>query len=239
MLPSEKLNSFSLVIPAYNESSRILPTLKNYDSFLKKKFKRYEIIVVCNNCTDDTFSVCQKFAKTTQHIHVFNFPYYTGKGGAVIEGFKVARFELVGFVDADRSTAPAEFGKLLDEIPFFDAAVASRDLKTSKVDPPQPFFRHFQGLVFRSLVQLLFRIPVLDTQCGAKTFRKSVLKKVIPVLHEKGWAFDVELLWRLHQSHARIKEVGIRWQNDDQSRVGMFSGVKMLHAILKLRFGFK
>ena len=103
----------SIVIPAYNEEKKIEETLNKYISFLDKNYKEeYEIIVVPNNCKDRTFEGTKKVAKKHKQIRIKNIPYYIGKSGALIEGFKLAKGYLIGFTDADNSAQPESFFKL-------------------------------------------------------------------------------------------------------------------------------
>ena len=92
----------SVVIPAYNEEKRIHRTLDSYAKFFSKKVKDFEIIVVLNNCNDNTLKIVKNFKN--KKIKYLNFKEAIGKGGAILEGFKVAKGDLIGFVDADMAT---------------------------------------------------------------------------------------------------------------------------------------
>jgi len=99
----------SIIIPAYNEEKRILSPLNSFYNFFNKKLgKEFEVIVVPNNCKDNTLNVVKDFAKDKKNIVIFNINKYSGKGGAVIQGFKLAKGDLIGFVDADESTSVIE-----------------------------------------------------------------------------------------------------------------------------------
>src|SRR3989344_4012620 len=103
------MSGLSVVIPAYNEREGIVRMLSEYYSFLKAKGVKFELIVVPNNCSDNTPDLAYGFAKGKPEVVVYNIPYFVGKGGAVIEGFKHAKYEFVGFVDADLATKPEAF----------------------------------------------------------------------------------------------------------------------------------
>src|SRR3989344_5442103 len=96
----------SIVIPAYNEEKRIGRTLDNYLNFFSKKIRNFEIIVVLNGCKDNTFDIVKRFIKKSNKIRYLIFKENIGKGGAIVEGFKTARGDLIGFVDADMATPP-------------------------------------------------------------------------------------------------------------------------------------
>ena len=76
----------SLIFPAYNEGKRILPVLKNYYSFLRDELKTdFEIIVIPNNCSDDTKNVVEEFCSNKNGVRFFEIKGYSGKGGAVMK----------------------------------------------------------------------------------------------------------------------------------------------------------
>lgn len=231
-------NRVSLIIPAYNEEKRITKTIIAYYDYLQKHFQNFELIVVCNNCSDNTPTIVQGLTKKLKKLKCLNFPYYTGKGGAVIEGFKKARFELIGFVDADNSTAPKEFDKLVRAIEEYniDCALGSRALKESILIVKQPFTRRLLGKIFSIIVQLLFGLNVRDTQCGAKIFRREAIKAILPELKINGFAFDVEILWKLKNHGFSYKEIPIVWKNDRDSKVGFSAPLKMFKELIKIKF---
>ena len=229
--------SISLVIPAYNEEKRLLPVMQNYYKHLKKNFKEFELIVVPNNCSDNTPKIAQDFAKKNPNIKVIIIKEKVGKGGAVIEGLKAARFDLVAFTDSDESVSPQEFQKIVSAIDSCDAAIGSRALKESIIPKKQPFIRHFQGRMFRILVNFLFGLNIKDSQCGAKVFKKNAIKKTLPMIKLKGWAFDVNILWELKKNNFSIKEVPIIWIDDKNTKLKTGDVFKMLKELLSLRFG--
>ena len=226
----------SLVIPAYNEEKRLAGVLQSYHDYLSRNFSRFELIVVPNNCSDSTPKIASDFAKKHRNTIVINIPRYVGKGGAVIRGFRQARLPFVGFTDADTSVTPREFGKVFSGIGGYDCAIGSRALPESVIPVKQPLPRHFMGICFRILVNLLFGLGINDTQCGAKVFRAEALKKVLPELKLTRWEFDVELLWKLKRNGAKINEVPIRWVDDKASRMKFSEPFDMFLGILKLRF---
>ncbi len=228
----------SLIIPAYNEEKRITKTAKAYYAYLQKNFPDFELIIVCNNCSDNTPEIVQRLSKKLEKLKYLNFSYYTGKGGAVVEGFKKAHYELVGFVDADNSTTPEEFDKLVRAIEKdgVDCAFGSRALRESVLIIKQPFHRRLSGRMFSIIVRLLFGLGVKDTQCGAKLFKKYAIKKILPELRIKGFAFDVEILWKLKKHGFTYKEIPIAWKNDFESKVGFSAPLKMFRELIKIRF---
>lgn len=209
----------SLIIPAYNESTRIRRTLDQYvkDFYPGNK----EIVVVPNGCTDNTLEVVQQAQKELGSEIVIHNLKEGGKGLAVQEGFKIAKGELVGFVDADGATSPTEYKKLVEAILHdkYDGAIASRWLKGAKVVGRTSPLRTVVSQGFHIINKLLFWLPVRDTQCGAKIFKNEVIKEVIPKLRVKNMAFDVELLLVAKKSGFRYKEVPTVWVDQSSSEM--------------------
>jgi glycosyltransferase involved in cell wall biosynthesis len=225
-------NSFSLVIPAYNEEKRIEDVLKAYKDVAD------EVIVVANGCTDATVEIVGKFSKKYPNIKLMVFEEKLGKGGAVIEGFKEASHGIVGFVDSDLSVPPEELKRLVGILKSgeFAGVIGSRRAEGSEIVIKQPFFRRLSSRIFNLLVRTLFGLKFRDTQCGAKIFRKSAIDAVIDSIHTRGYEFDVELLWKLAKRGFVIKEVGIKWGHSGESKFRLSYGPEMLINLLRIRF---
>ena len=113
----------SLVIPAYNEEDKIETTLSNYSNL----FQDQEIIVVCDG-TDNTQNIVRELSKKYPNIKLLNFEKRLGKGGGIIEGFKAAKGERIGFVDADESVEPDDVMKMFNLLSDVDGVISSRYL---------------------------------------------------------------------------------------------------------------
>ena len=120
--------SVLLLIPAYNEEARIEPVLRDYAAFFRDQYKgRFQLVAVLNGCRDNTFGVVQKVAKDFSSVSAIEFPDPIGKGGALIEGLKLAgAAELIGYVDADGATSPAAFLDLINHWKEADCVIGSR-----------------------------------------------------------------------------------------------------------------
>jgi glycosyltransferase involved in cell wall biosynthesis len=226
-----------IVIPAYNEEKRIGSTLRAYlDYFRKIKELDFRIIVVLNGCRDNTRKVVEKYK--SREIKILEFKQ-AGKGFAVAEGFKEAlrgKAELIGFVDADCSTPPEAFYDLIRNIGNYDGAIANRWMRGSVIKTRQTFFRRMISRVFNFIVRVLFLLPHNDTQCGAKLFRREVLKKVVHKLGASEWSFDVDLLFYMRRIGARVKSVPTIWEDKKDSHINMKrTPPRMFLSVLRLR----
>jgi glycosyltransferase involved in cell wall biosynthesis len=226
----------SIIVPAYNEEQRLRPALEEYLRFFLPRYgDAVEILVVVNGSTDRTEQVAHETAAGDPRVRVIVEPARVGKGGAVQLGFAAARGELVGFVDADGSTPPAAFQDLVDKIGDAGAIIASRWHRDSVITP-QPLSRRIASRLFNGLVRLLFRLPITDTQCGAKVFTASAIHEVLPKLGVTQWAFDVDLLFHLQQAGYRIKEIATVWNDKAGSRLHVFTAsIEVVLALIRLR----
>ncbi len=226
----------SIVIPAYNEEQRIQKTLSAFEWHFSKRYNT-EIIVVCDGNTDKTPEIVAKYSKRHKHVRLLAFPTRLGKGGGLVQGLKVAKGDLIGFVDADSSTSTADYDHLISALVKSkkDGAICSRYLKKSKVLVSQPFYRKFLSRGWNLLVRILFNIPFTDTQCGAKIFKKEAIQEVLPKMESYGFEFDVELLWRMQKAGYKISEIPTTWVHMEQSKFRLKDITGMFIRLLRIR----
>jgi len=227
----------SIIIPAHNEEHRLPPVLEAYAEFFSEKMGGdMEIIVVANNCSDATTEVAKAVAVRHPQIKTINESNSIGKGGAVMLGAKMATGDYMGFVDADGATSPEAFNDLYSKRELADAVIASRWIKGAVVEPKQPLRRRISSRCFNFLVTTFFGFKIHDTQCGAKILKGDLMKKILPVLGETRWAFDVDLLFQIHRTGGSIKEIPTVWRNMEGSKIRYFqSSLEMVVAIVRLR----
>jgi len=222
----------SLVIPAYNEEDRIKTVLSRYANHFH--LQDQEIIVVCEG-TDSTRNIVKKLSKKCPNVKLLSFEKRLGKGGGIIEGFKAAKGERIGFADADESVEPDDIKKMFDLLSRVDGVIASRKLKESRILVKQPLKRRIASKIFNILVRMFFGLNFKDTQCGAKVFRKEAIKNVLVELNTKGFEFDVELLWRLKNKGYKVIEFPITWKHSEGSNFSLSNAPKMFFSLLKVR----
>jgi glycosyltransferase involved in cell wall biosynthesis len=230
--------SLLLLIPAYNEERRIEPVLRDYAQFFGKNYSgKFQIVVVLNGCTDNTIGVIRRAEAEFPAVRALEFKEPIGKGGALIEGLKLAAFgDLIGYVDADGATTPAAFLDLVRHIGDADCVVGSRWLPDSIIHQSQTGDRRFASRVFHSIVQMFFRLNIHDTQCGAKVMKREVVEKVHPFLHIADMAFDINLLVAIKRAGYRIHEMPTEWTDQAGSKVVLFrSSLTMFLSVVRIR----
>lgn len=210
----------SVIIPAYNEEPRLAPSLQTIYDYLRDRSYGYEIIVVSDGSRDRTVGVAEDWRPSGCPLRVIDRKENRGKGYTVREGGELARGDYVLFSDADLSTPIEEVEKFWPHFrEGYDVVIGSRNLKESRLEIHQPFYREIMGRVFNALVRFIAVGGIKDTQCGFKCFTRDALSSVIPLCRIDGFSFDVEMLFITRKLGHRIKEVPVRWLNAPGSTV--------------------
>jgi glycosyltransferase involved in cell wall biosynthesis len=234
------LPPFSLVIPAYNEAERIDQSLRTAFAYLQTTSPSSELIVVNDGSTDATSEIVRKvFAgQTAITARLLEHSPNRGKGAAVREGLLAAVTPIGLFSDADFSTPIQEAFKLVEPIAAeeLDVAFGSRALDRSLIGQHQPWRREQGGRVFNLIVRLATGLPFWDTQCGFKAFRLDVFRPILQRTKTDGFGFDVELLYLARGANLRMKEIPVRWNHYEGSKVNVArDSVRMLREVAALR----
>ncbi|HYR23984.1 MAG TPA: dolichyl-phosphate beta-glucosyltransferase [Chthoniobacterales bacterium] len=233
------LPSFSVVIPCYNEAARIGDTVHATLDYLSAESPDAELIVVNDGSTDATPTIVRKVlsdAKIQARL-LENFPN-RGKGVAVRTGLLAATKPIGLFFDADLSTPLSEIPKVIEPITRgdVDLAFGSRALDRKLIGIHQPWRREQAGRVFNLIVRLATGMPFWDTQCGFKAFRLDVCRPILEKAHTVGFAFDVELLFLAHSAGLRMREIPVRWNHAEGSKVRVIhDSLRMLREVIALR----
>ncbi len=233
------LPPFTAVIPCFNEEARIGDTLRVTLDYLASNAPDSELIVVNDGSTDATAAIAREKldGARIQTRLLENFPN-RGKGAAVRSGLLAAREPIGLFFDADLSTPLGETPKLIQPIANgeVDIAFGSRALDRSLIGVHQPWRREQGGRVFNLLVRVATSLPFWDTQCGFKAFQLDVCRPILEAAHVNGFAFDVELLFLAHRAGLRIREIPVRWNHAEGSKVNFFrDSLRMLREVIALR----
>ena len=230
--------SLLILIPAYNEERRIEPVLRDYAEFFGKNYSgEFQIVVVLNGCTDDTLGVVRRVGAEFSAVHALEFREAIGKGGALIEGLKLAAHaDLIGYVDADGATPPRAFLELVRHIGEADCVIGSRWVRGAVIHQSQSGHRRFASRAFHLVVQLFFWLNIRDTQCGAKVMKRAVVEKIHPYLRIADMAFDINLLVSIKRAGFRVLEVPTEWTDQAGSKVMLFhSSLTMFLSVVRVR----
>jgi glycosyltransferase involved in cell wall biosynthesis len=229
----------SLILPAYNEAGRIRQAVEMTQAHLDRRQLAHEILVVADG-DDGTREIVRDMARTDPRLHVHGSPGRHGKGHGIRLGVAHASGHVIGFCDADYKVPIEEIDKLLPLLEQgADVVIGSRRGSGARVEKKQPLYRRLGSLAFARVVRLLIGLGgIRDTQCGFKFFRGEVARDLFGRQRIDGYMFDVEVLYLAVRAGYRIREVGVRWQDDGDSRSQpVWDNLKYLKDILNIRFG--
>lgn len=212
-MPPENL-TLSLILPAYNELHRLPPYLAMVQKHLEERYPRcYEVIVVDDGSSDRLVDLMEELAPDWPQLRWIRHTRNLGKGAAVRTGMLAGRGELLLFADADGATPIEEECRLTAAISAgADIAIGSRLVVATGAQRSRQWFRGLAGRLFAAVARTQLHLPVRDTQCGFKMFRREVGERIFSQAQEPGFLFDLEVLALARRLGYKIAEVPINWR---------------------------
>jgi glycosyltransferase involved in cell wall biosynthesis len=227
----------SIVIPAYNEATRILDTLCRIAEYRKHLPYATEILVVDDGSTDETADIVERMEHPG--LRLIRNRTNRGKGYSVKCGVLAATGDYVLFSDADLSTPIEEMANLLTAAvkENADVVVGSRGLDNRYIEKHQSLVRESGGRLFNVMVRMLLGMNIRDTQCGFKLFKRTRVQSAFQKQTTDGFGFDPELLFVMSREGLKILEVPVRWSHAEGSKIRFFrDGVRMFTDLLRIRW---
>src|SRR5258708_3125335 len=204
------IDGISIVIPAYNESARLGPTLERVLDFIRRQAWDAEVIVVDDGSHDRTADLVTEYAQSEPIVRLIQNPGNRGKGYSVRNGVLNAQGAIVLFTDADLSSPIEEAAKLPAPVNGgVDVAIGSRWARSELQIQRQSVARQVMGRAFNVLLRVLLRLDFKDTQCGFKAFRRNAAKILFPLQKIEGWGFDPEILFLARRFGFKVAEVPV------------------------------
>jgi dolichyl-phosphate beta-glucosyltransferase len=234
--------SISIIVPAYNEAVRLGKSLGTILDYLNDQGQESELIVVDDGSSDDTTSVAERSLARAGRVSTLVIPVRPnrGKGHAVRAGLLAATAPIALFTDADLSTPITEIPKLVGPIESgeYDLTFGSRALDRSLIGVHQPWRREQGGRIINLIVRLATGLPFWDTQCGFKSFRMSVCRPLAEAATIERFGFDVEYLYVAHLAGLRLREIPVRWDHNEGSKLSVWRDTpRLLGEIRTIRRG--
>lgn len=230
----------SVVIPAYNEESRISKTLLDIDRYLSKQKFNYEILVISDGSKDKTAKIVQNFQNVVKNLKLIDNQENKGKGAVVKQGMLAAEGQYRLFTDADNATTLDHFDKMKPLIEQgFEVIIGSRDSKDAQgavQAVSQSFIKRLLGNAGNVLIQILAVWGVWDTQCGFKLFSAKAAKDVFPRLMIDRWGFDIEALAVAQRLGYKIAKIPVHWINDPNSKVSWKGYLRTFKELFEIKW---
>jgi glycosyltransferase involved in cell wall biosynthesis len=229
---------YSIVIPAYNESVRIVPTLDRVVAYIQQQGWEAEIVVVNDGSRDNTAELVHEYACGFASIRLIENPGNCGKGYSVRNGILHAKGAVVLFTDADLSSPIEEASKLIDSIHRGnDVAIGSRWLQSDLQTVRQSIFRQVLGRAFNLALKIVLGLSFKDTQCGFKALKLQAARDIFGRQVIRRWGFDPEILFLARQLGYKTEEIPVAWAHDGRSKINPISdGMSMVLDLFRIRW---
>ena len=230
--------TYSIILPAYNESARIAATLEAILSHATQRNWNVEIIVVNDGSSDHTAEIVCEYASKHPVLRLLENPGNRGKGYSVRNGMLRAKSDILLFSDADLSSPIEEADKLFAAIAKgAEIAIGSRWVDPGLQIRRQPLYRRIFGRIFNLALRISLGLRFKDTQCGFKAFTRRSAQAIFPLQKIERWGFDPELLYLAKKFGFTISEVPVAWSHREGTRIHpLRDGIRMLSELLKIRW---
>lgn len=221
--------ALSVVIPAYNEQSRIAQTLEHAIDYLEKNVAKGEIIVVDDGSKDDTARVVSEIARNksskSTKVILCRLTHNLGKGGAVKTGMLKAKYDWILMMDADECTPIKDVNRLLRHKLNAEVIYGSRYLDKSLLKVRQPITRRIVGRAGNLTARMVLGVKLVDTQCGFKLFSRRASQEIFKRTTVMRWGWDLEVLAIAMNRQITIAEVPVSWRHVEGSTFRASRGI--------------
>lgn len=235
-MKSRKKPLLSIIVPAYNAGRHIPGALSQIRKVMKNS--GYEIIVSEDGSSDNTAQLVREQMKKSDRIRLLSSEKRKGRGQALDDAIRISRGEMLLYMDADLSTNVSEIRRVLDEMRSADIVVGSRLLPASHAT--RYLMRGIFSRAYNLLVRLLFASKIHDHQCGFKAFKKGSILPILPLIKDRHWFWDTEMLVLAQKRGLVVREIPVVWKESGSSTVNLLpDSIYMLREILRLYSALK
>jgi glycosyltransferase involved in cell wall biosynthesis len=225
----------SLIIPVFNQASKISYSLEKIKQAVESAFNNYELIVVNDGSIDNTLAMLKDIAITDRHVHIISYTPNRGKGYAVKQGVLHSHGDAVIFLDGDLDISPGLVRDYVERLSTSDLVIASKRHPDSSVRIPRS--RAFLSRAFNLLIRVTLGIPQRDTQAGLKVGRGDIMRAIFTNVSVDRYAFDVELLTIASILQLKVQEMPVIMKID--RRFGTKQIVNMLLDVTRIWYKYR
>ncbi|MCB9882513.1 MAG: glycosyltransferase family 2 protein [Planctomycetes bacterium] len=233
---SDEAPRVDLVIPVLNEAHVLEQSVATVLSYLRQRFPYPARVVIADNGSrDGTGDIASQLAAREEDV-IYHSLTLAGRGRALRKAWLASDADIVAYTDVDLSTELEALETLCRAIheDGYDVATGSRLMRGSKTT--RGFKREVISRGYNLLVKAVLFTRFSDAQCGFKAVSRRAVDVLVPQIVDDGWFFDTELLVRAEKQGFRIKDVPVRWIDDDDSRVKIFKTAwEDVKGVLRLR----
>jgi glycosyltransferase involved in cell wall biosynthesis len=208
-----------VVIPVLNEAHVLAQSVATVRKFLSENLPcRWRVVIVDNGSTDGTDRVAQELARQYNDVAFVHLDQ-RGRGRALRMAWMQSTATIVSYMDVDLSTELAALPRAVQALAEegYDIAIGSRLMRASRTK--RSFKRELISRMYNVFVKLLLFTKFSDAQCGFKVLTRQVVDHIVPQIKDESWFFDTEMLVLAERQGYRIKDLPVKWDEDDDSRV--------------------
>ncbi len=226
----------SVIIPSYKEGERIGRTLLEVQDYFAHNKHTFEIVVIVDGSPDNTAEVARNYAEQIPQLRVIENAKNHGKGYVVRQGLREARGKWRLFMDADGSTSITHMDAFLPELEAgCDVVIGSRDIEGAFIQVHQERYREIMGDMGNWLIRIvlgLWKYP--DTQCGFKVVSAEAAEEIASRMVVDRFGFDFEFIVLAEKLGFCVKQLPVRWLNEEGSTVSLFGPNGFVQVIIDL-----
>ncbi len=232
----ENIPYLSVIVPSYKEGQRIGDNLLEIEKYLNSQDYSYEVLVVVDGSPDNTAEVARSFQHKVKNLRVIDNPENHGKGYVVRQGLLAAKGQYRLFLDADGSTSIKHLDVFLPELKKgFDVVIGSRDIQGAYIQVHQPKYREIMGSMGNWLIRIVLGLWTYpDTQCGFKMLNAKAAEAIAKRMVVDRFGFDFEMIILAKKLDFKIKQMPVRWLNEEGSTVGLTGPNGFIQVIIDL-----
>ncbi|WP_025741610.1 dolichyl-phosphate beta-glucosyltransferase [Aquimarina pacifica] len=238
-----------IIIPCYNEEKRL--NINAFANFIQKE-NSFHLCFVNDGSSDNTINVLKEIQSNNPYkISVIDIKKNSGKAEAVRAGAKYFHkredINLIGFMDADLSTDFKDFKNLvktLEKDTNLSMVFGSRAKETSQGIEKNAIRALFSKII-KTLVFFILRLPIEDTQCGAKVFRSELVPVIFKSNFFSRWLFDIEMFLRMKKHFGKVMILNKiyeqplqRWVHMEDSKLGIKDSLQIPYRLLSIWFNY-
>jgi dolichyl-phosphate beta-glucosyltransferase len=233
-----KKGMMTVILPVYNEEKILNGILGKIKSFVKQN-PDYEFLIVNDGSTDNTKRIIKdNLDKNTENILFLSYPQNHGKGYAIKRGVDIAKGEHISFLDGDLAYSLNHLKIMRKELLNYDLVIGCRDFIKENEESIK-LKRKITGKTFNYLSRKIMGFSFRDTQAGIKGFRNKAAKELFRKQFIRGFAFDVEILYRAIKNNYKIHQIPVRVSQEHKksgTNVKILNdSVRMFYSLLKIK----
>jgi len=224
-----KKKTVEIMLPVYSGNlHEIAPSIEKQMKKFSKSLKKYnwKIVLAINGKDAEKVIALAKMLHKKYPRVIYDYARQPGKGSGIMHAWSRSKADIISYMDIDLSADIKDFPNLISQIEKgYDISIGSRYLPLSTVN--RSFKRSFVSVSYNKIFMKLVLAPKMytDAQCGFKAVNQKVIKKLLPLIKNRNWFFESEMLYIAQRKGFKIKEIPVTWKESE------FSGIKLYKAI--------